>query len=310
MAKKYYGLLIVLILAYLSITFATDPDPARLTQYKLDSTQLRLILLTVAIPASAIWFAAFYGLVNVSKYAEKIKGTPDGKGFQQIARGLIVLGVGLPLTSVVNSLLNYGISKHEITQATATIITTHLTFIFPLIGFVFLFIGSHHLLTILKKAKKAVMLPEHLMGLGFVLAFISVLYTLATFTNPLREVSTVHGVRATYAMPDWLILTTIVLPYIFIWGCGLYASLQLRAYQQSVGGKVYKRSLSKLNTGLVAVIVTSIMLQFLTAASSRFAGWGIESILGLVYVLLAIIAVGYVLIALGAKGLAKLEEVT
>jgi hypothetical protein len=310
-AKKYYGLLIVLILAYLAITFATDPDAARVAQYNINATQLRFILLTVSIPASLIWLAAFYGLVNVSKYAEKIKGSPDGKGFQLIARGLIFLGIGLPLNSVISSLLNYGVSVGEISQNTATIITTHMAIVFPLVGFIFLLAGSHRLLSIIKKAKKIAAVPfEHAMGLGFVLAFVSALYVLATFTNPAREIAVAPATKPTYGIPDWLTLITIVLPYIFIWGCGLYTALQLRAYQQTVGGKVYKKSLAKLNMGLVAVILTSILLQFLTAASSRFLGWHLGSILGLIYVLLAIIAIGYILIALGAKGLAKLEEVT
>lgn len=300
-----------MILVYLLITFTTVPDPTRVAQYNINADQLRLILLTIALPATIIWFAAFYGLVNIGKYAEKIKGTADGKGFQLMAKGLIVLGIGLPLNSVITATLNYGVSVKEISQTTATIITTHTAIVFPLIGFIFLLMGSHRLLSIIKKAKKVAAVPfEHAMGLSFVLAFISALYVFATFTNPAREIAVAPATKPTYGIPDWLILTTIVLPYIFIWGCGLYTALQLRAYQQTVGGRVYKKSLAKLNMGLVAVILTSILMQFLAAASSRFLGWELGAILTLVYVLLAIIAIGYVLIALGAKGLAKLEDVT
>lgn len=309
MAKKYYSLLLILAVVYLTAVFATDPSPATIARYHTDAASVRLILVSIALPTVAIWCAAFYGLINVAKYAKKIENTPDGDGFGLLAKGVVVLGVGLPLNSAISNVLSYTVRNDHVPQATATIITTHLTLLFPLVGFLFLLLGSRQLVKIAKKKGGVPRIRDVIAGI--VLAVISMFYIIVMLSNAARTVPPAPDLKATYYMPDWLIITTIAIPYIVIWGCGFLATLRLHAYQQNVGGKIYKKALRKLNIGFILVILTSIGMQFMTAmAANLVASWSLATIALLIYFLLLIIASGYIMIALGAKELKKIEEVT
>src|SRR4051812_22837765 len=56
-----------------------------------------------------------------------------------------------------------------------------------------------------------------------IVTVISAVYVWLVFRNPFRTVSSDPLVRPTYFLPDWLIVLTIVAPYIFIWLCGSLA---------------------------------------------------------------------------------------
>ena len=303
----YYWLLVVLVLIYLATIFILKPNSATLTHYNISPNQLRMLSLAIIIPSVIIWFAAFYGWVNISKYAGKIKNSHDGKGFSYLAAGSIVLGVSMPIVGLISRLLTYLAEQQIITQALATIINTHITVLYTLVGFTLLFMGARHLLATIKKAQVP---KSHTIGVAVVLVLISVPYIIATLVNPSRAVPTGPAMTATYYMSDPWILATIVLPYILVWIFGFYAALYLHAYYQNVRGKLYRKSLMKLTVGFFVVILSTIFLQFLTAASSMIYGWSVGAVMLIVYMLIFIIAVGYVYVALGAKGLVKLEEVT
>lgn len=306
LTKKYYGLLVILATLYLIVSFTTEPNPFVLARFHMDATQFRLLSLSIALLLVLVWYAAFYGLIHLTKYANKIKDSPDGNGFRWLAAGTTVIVVGLPLNSLVSTILSRGIPIDLISQATATIISTHLAILFPLVGFFFVVIGSYKLIKTLKKVRIS---SVRLMTVTGILITISAFYIYAALHNPAREVAVPPALTATYYMQDWLIITTIIIPYIFMWTCGFYATLWLRAYEQSVGGVFYKRALKKLNKGFLIVILTSILLQFLTAAVTSIFAWQIGTIALLVYILVFIIGIGYLSIALGSKDLSKLEEI-
>jgi hypothetical protein len=303
----YYWLLAVLVLIYLVTIFALQPDSMALSHYQISALQLRLLSIAIIAPAVLIWVAAFYGMINVSTYAEKIKDTPDGNGFKYLAFGSIVIAVGMPITSLISRLLSYAAAQHTITDATATIINTHMTVAFYLVGFTLLFIGARKLLATIKTVK---ILRSRIMLVAAVLAVVCVPYIVVTLMNPSRAVPVAPATSATYAMSDAWIIATIIVPYIVTWTLGFYTALLLYEYYQNVRGKLYKKSLMKLNRGYLIVIIATIILQFITAASTSISGWGLGAVMMLFYGLLFIIAVGYLYIAFGAKGLAKLEEVT
>jgi hypothetical protein len=305
--KFYYGLLAVSVLAYLGMVLFLAADSISLARYKIDATQLRMLSLTIVVPSFAIWFAAFYSFIHVGKYTDKITSGTDGVGFSYLTRGLMVLAISMPINAVIARLLSYWVQEDMISQSAATIITTHLSLIFTLISFMLLCFGAKYLAGTVKK----VSVPRsQIIAVAVGLAILSVLYIIATLMNPSRTVPMLPAVTATYYLADPLIIVTIVIPYILLWGFGFYATLYLNFYRRNIGGKIYKQALRKLYIGFFIVIMTTVFLQFLTAAGTIISGWALGAILLLLYVLLAVIAIGYVYIALGAKDLAKLEEVT
>lgn len=304
--KIFYGLFVILTALYVVINFATEPNPLVLERFRVDAFQFRLLSLAIVLPLIAVWFAAFYGLIHLVEYARRIKDSEDGVGFRWLTAGMITIGVGLPLNSLITTLVSRGAAMDLISQATSTIISTHTAILFPLIGFFLVAVGSRKLMKSAKKPEDST-LRFAIVAAG--LAILSVLYTYTALQNPAREVAIPPALTATYYMNDLLIVTTIIIPYVLVWMFGFYAVIWLRAYERSVGGILYKKALKKLNRGLLLVILASIIIQLLTAAVTSIYAWQLGAIVLLLYLLVAVVGGGYLIIALGAKGLAKLEEV-
>jgi hypothetical protein len=110
-------------------------------------------------------------------------------------------------------------------------------------------------------------------------------------------------------LPSWLVFTTVVIPYLYVWYAGFRSVSQIFFYRQHVEGILYKSFLKYLALGFGFVVGTSIVLQFLSGVSSLLTNVSLGPLVAIVYALLIIIASGYVLIARGAKKLEKIEEI-
>jgi hypothetical protein len=117
------------------------------------------------------------------------------------------------------------------------------------------------------------------------------------------------GGPANYHLPGWLVLLTIILPYLFVWHRGSIAAFEIQWYRKHTKGLLYKRSLKLLAAGVASVIVTQIVFQFFVAVADTVGGLRLGSLLLVIYALLGVMAAGYVMIAMGAKKLQKIEEV-
>jgi len=306
MNRKVFIFLTLLVVLYLAVNFATPPNPTILLRYKMDAGQYQLMRASLAVPIILVWYAAFYGFSKLMGYARSIKQSPDGEGFMWIAYGLAVLGIGLPVNSLIATALSRAVSGGMLTQPVSTIISTHLSVGYQLASFFLIALGAWKLLKTLKKAE----FPKQSLVIGSVLlATISVFYIVAAFNNPSREVAVPPAQTATYYMNDILIFSTIVLPYIFAWVCGFFSFIAIKTYYRHVGGVLYKKALKKLNTGLLIIISLSVFLQFATAAITSIYAWLLGPLVIATQLFVFVIGIGFIYVALGAKGLAKLEEV-
>ncbi len=291
---------------YLFITFGTEVNPSVLARYKMDVFQYQLLRASFVIPLMLAWFAALYGFSHIVRYAKKIEKSRDGEGFAWVAGGLTVLALGLPLNSIISTAISRSVAVDLIEQSTATIITTHLSVGYQMVSFILIAIGAWKLLKIVKITKLPI---KSLIVSNAVLVVISGFYIFAALNNPSREVAVAPAQTATYYMNDWLIFATIIMPYIITWAAGLFAFLAIRSYHHHVNGVIYKKSLKKLNTGMAIIILTSIALQFLTAAVTAVYAWQLGALVILLQLFVFAIGYGYLCVARGAKGLTKLEEV-
>lgn len=305
MSKKLVILFALLVTLYVLVTFATPTNPAVLERYRMDAFEYQVMRAAIAVPLMVVWFVALYGFSKLLTYARSIHKSSDGEGFMWVAAGLGVQALGLPINSVIGTLLSRSVGAGLLEQATQTIITTHLTVGYQLVAFMLLAYGSLKLLKVLRKPKFP---KKNIITGAVILAGISVAYTVSALNNPSREVAVPPATTATYYMNDFLIFTTIIVPYILTWAFGVFAFIAMRTYQQDVEGSLYRKALSKLNYGILLVIGSSILLQFLTAAVTTFFAWELGSLVVLVQLLVFSIGAGFVLVAIGAKGLTKLEE--
>ena len=137
----------------------------------------------------------------------------------------------------------------------------------------------------------------------------SVFYAILVLQSPYRTVSDNPLIVPTYFLSDALIVTTVILPYVITWLYGLLAVLNIWLFGQGVKGKLYRDALRPFIIGFTIVILLSVFLQVIKLFSGFFSTLGLGTLLVIVYVLVAVIAAGNLLIADGAKRLKEFEAV-
>jgi len=295
-SKLFYSYLFFLII-YSGFTLLPAPSKIILTQYHLSATGLRLIDVTIIVLLAVIWYAGFYGYGKLRQYAQLIGKDRDGKHVVMLTRGIFLMVMWLPINSTVSAILNYIAHRHLGFVPAAAIIENYVNLVLPLAGVILISLGARGLSEIVKQR------PTY--------RAISILAAVLIYTGLVyyRLVATTAHRSSIYHMSIWLILLTLVAPYIYMWFMGLLATYEILNYRLKVAGIVYRKSWGMLAFGIGWLVVTSIGVQYLTTLSARLMHLSIYWILVIVYSLLLVYSVGFVLIALGARKLQKIEEV-
>lgn len=306
MIRKNYILYsyIVLVLLYFGIIFLTPPAAATLHRYHLTATTLRLLDVTIALPLAFIWYMALYGYARLKSYSQLIKTSKDGRQIVKITQGLMVLALGLPLSAVISAILKYIADNHAQLTGLSSVISNYVNLLFPLIAFVIISGGTRGLSELVKARPTA--RATHALILGFVVIGVGYCYfVLAAVRTP----SLAHTDNTVYHLPVWAVLLTLVVPYLYMWFIGLFSAYQIYLYNHKVAGVLYRRSWTLLAAGVGSVILTSIVLQYLTSLSDRLNRLSLGAVLLVVYILLLLLALSYGVVALGAKKLQQIEEI-
>jgi len=138
----------------------------------------------------------------------------------------------------------------------------------------------------------------------FALLFIALA---TTFTYLVVNYHTAH--HDVYYLNTGLLLTTFVIPNLFGWCVALLSAYEFGLYAKFAKGLLYRRALRQFAQGITIGITGSVAGSFL---NNTFIAAKVSHSLGalllLEYALLAFIAVGLGMIALGTKKLKKIEE--
>ncbi len=295
-SKLFYSYLLF-VLVYSGFVLLPKPNKLVLAQYHLSTTGVRLIYLTIIILLAAIWYAGFYGYTALHAYSDLIHGDKDGKQVVKLTKGIFLLALWLPVSSVISTILNYFALRHLSLMPAATIINGYVNLVFPLVGFSIIGAAARGL-SKLSGHRPHYAITNILLLFNIYIGIIY--YRLAATTADRSEI---------YHLSIWLLLTTLVAPYVYMWSVGLRAAHEIYSYRQRVAGKVYKESWRYLALGIAWLIVTSIAFQYLTVVTQRLRNLSIYWLLALIYSLLLILSVGFVLIAIGTRKLQKIEEV-
>lgn len=288
---------ITLVVAYIILTLFIPPNQAVLHQYDISSLKARILSITVVIPLVGIWFAAFYGFTKLVQYAEMIKKNKDGKHVMTIAHGLGVLALGLPANAVVSSTLNILARTNADMIAPAAIVTHYLSVAVPLIAFIIISGGTRGLVDHIKfRPSRPVVYSIFLL-----FTIVGVAYCYFIFTG--------KDVRDVYHLSLGVLTVTLIVPYLFTWFIGMFSAAESYLYSLHSPGIIYKKSWQLLSAGLGSVIFTYVLLQYITTLTNRLSRLKIGVLMLVIYGLLLLLSSGFILIALGAKKLQKIEEV-
>ncbi len=296
--EKYIWAFVALTGLYFGLYLGLPSDPEALQRYGITQTHARLLGLTIMVPLMAVFYFALYGFLRFREYADSIVKTKEGKGFSYLANSLMVLAFSLPVTSSITAVLNYIAISNPDVLPMATIVKNYIALLFPFITFLLLARGTEELVSSLKTSQSI----KHFNGIGVII--LSCFFTWLITTRPMGS-----GGEVTYYLPNWLIISTLAVPYLYMWTRGIMAIFNLRLYMQNIKGTVYKHALGYLAKGIVGIVFLSIFIQLVTTLSARLNRLSLTPILFILYILVAMYAVGYGYVARGAKKLKKIEDV-
>lgn len=294
-SKLFYSYISFLII-YSLFTLIPAPSRAVLSQYHVSAAALRIIDVTIIVLLAVIWYIGFYGYAKLRSYTQIIQTDKDGKQVTKLTTGIFILVMWLPISMVVAAVLNYFSLRHTGLLAAATIIDNYLSLLLPLAAFIFIGLGAHGLRIMVRQYISFYIIN----ALALLVFYIGAVYQHLVIVTANRN--------AVYHLPFWLIMLTIIVPYIFMWFIGLAAAYSIYCYSKKVKGIVYKKSWNFVGIGIGWLILTSMGLQYLTSLVAHLAHLSIYWTLAIVYSILIIVSLGFVLIAIGANGLRAIEE--
>lgn len=298
MKRLYIWTFVLLLAIYIGLVFVLPIDPQVLERYRLSPLKAQMLNLTVVVPIALIYLSAMYGFLRVHSYAHSIRDSKEWPYFRRIAYGLTVLGFSLPITSIFNSLSSYILlSQPQFTEEVA-IVRNYVALAFTLAAMLLIAHGARGLCNMLKRRRPALPPPSLYSSLGPI-SIASIHTWLIT--------SQTSGATASY-LPNWLLVTTLAVPYAFTWWIGLQAVSDLLRYRKRVRGVIYQLAIDSLAKGVAVIIGTSVLIRLLTTLSGPLNRLHLTPLLGLIYALIAIYAVGYGLVARGARKLRHIEE--
>ncbi len=302
--KKLTSLYVLLIVIYLLQTLAAPVSKLTLSKYHISVTQLRLLSLTIALPYIVIWSVALLGYLRLDNYIRLIQNYKDGVAFRTISRGILWLGLWLPISTILNNFFFEYYSAHQGATANLVRLNNYLNLIILFGGFWLLYKGSGQLLGLVKSRPSL----STYQTLTLVYIVFSVLYVFLTLQDVARRYPTHTVATATYYEPDWLIVLTLIIPRLLYWFIGAQAVQNIFLYRKKVKGRLYRQALNNLAMGLGGVVTVTILLRCLQSLATPLERLSLGLLLSIVYVLLILISVGYILIAKGTKRLQQLEE--
>lgn len=291
--------LVVLAWCLFAVLTLTAPEEAG-TRYHMSELNLGLLRLTVIVPIHLVWLIAVRGAAAFKGYAQAIKGSRESDGINQIANGLLWTLATLVAQSVVGSIEPFFV--HSTIAGSIIVLHDHLPAYMGLVGFMLLYIGSHQLRNVAQFTTWTRSTVWTLVGF---IAF-SVVFVLE-FATSTASSATMASRNSTSFIPLGILLFTLVLPYLAAWFMGILASVNIYKFSRSVKGILYRRALSNLVRGIVGIVAFAIAVQLITFSDQFLSNISIGFLLIVVYALIALYAVGFVFIWMGARQLERLE---
>ncbi len=300
-----YGAIIVLWSGYLLLTVLQPNTPNPLTG-SLSTFQVMLLRLSIALPYLFIWLVAFYGGLALRTYTAALADLDERHALRRVATGIFILAAGLLITTFLSSTRQLLQVRESDLVPMITILINYAYILIPLVSFSYFFTGAQGMAH--KVRADGLSFGETLTPLAGAL-MVSGTYAWLVFTNPNREMALNASTPATYSLSDPIIIATIIIPFFLSLLLGFLSLAHFTRYLKNVTGIVYKAATARFITGIFLVILGGIILQILLSLGSRLLGFGLGTILGIIYLFLAVQAGGYIFIALGSKKLTAVEQI-
>ncbi len=294
---------ILSVILYVILIFILPTNAISIRDYHLSAFEYRVILFAVALPTMATWVLAFIGYIKLRQYVDTIRKVPEGKDFGELARGYAWLAWSLPISVTLNLLLSASVNEWPHLLSASVILRNYVNLILPLIAFTIIGTASRGLVNRAKLAFSSGTVRS------IMLLFLAagVLYCFLTFQH--FDLGSLNSTNNPYYMPLWLMVLTVIIPNLYAWFIGLLAAYEITLYSQRSEGVLYRSALRMLSIGLVVIIVSFVAIQFITSVTPGVGRLVLGYRLVLTLMFRIVGAIGFVLVALGAHRLKKIEEI-
>jgi hypothetical protein len=293
----------LLAIAYVLLIFILPSSPDTRNAYHLSRLDYGIVDFAVNMPSIVVWFAAFAGSASLFKYAKVLDGTHEGEYFYHLAKGCNWLAWSLPLAALISLILSSISYKFPGFKGASIIISNYISLIFPLIAFTVISNASEKLVGNMKLRLNTIS-GRILIALFLSISVVYCYLTFSRFYNPDQ-----FGHHNPFYLPVWVMIATVIIPYLYAWSVGLTASYQITQYSKQVKGLLYRRSLQLLVSGLVTIIISLIALQYVNGIVPRVGHLVLNAKLIATIVFRLINGAGFILLTLGALKLKKIEDV-
>lgn len=285
-------------LVWLTYALLTIFGP-RVNNYDVSPTVFVLVQFSVVMPVLAIWLTAAYGAIRFKSYSRMIASSPDGRALNLVTTGLILLIVALISQTLLGVFPRYAVGQPW--QPALVFIRNHVPLIISILSLAYITLGSYSLVKLVKgnttyRRNLALVLAVYAAAAAWMAQFF--------YTNLSHTVS---GGVPNFATPGHWPFYTMAIPYLLVWGLGVISVLNIATYISNVKGAIYRSALRYLASGLMTVITFAMALQMLAFANSAVLKLSFGAIVALVYLILIVYALGFVLLAMGARRLVKIE---
>lgn len=291
---------------YALLAFILPASARTKAAYHFDDTQYHILVFVVRLPIIAVWLIALYSYIWLRRYARRIEDTPEGEGFMSITKGMKWIAWGLLLPGIASAFLSAIANVAPSFHSWSLIITNYLYMVVAVGAFIHIYKGTH-ILTLQNRIHFSTLQVRTLLA---ILAVFCVVFCvlIANKLNATAHNDWFNSYNA-YYLPNFLIWTTIVLPYVFAWFMGITAALELLLVGWNTSGVIYRRSMQLLASGLILVILSMCAMQYFRSVIPRTGHLAIGPTLITAYIIYAGSATGSILLAQGAKKLQRIEEI-
>ena len=291
-----------LALGYVILILILPPSEAGKHAYHLSSLGYRAALLAVALPSMLAWVAAFVGAARLRQFVGVVSASREGSHFEKLAGGATWLAWSLPVPSIVSLLFSTAASEWPGVHTATTIVGNYLYLILPLVGYSLMGDASRALIN-QARLKFSI---ANIRAIIFTFLAAGVLYCYLIFRR--LDLTSLGSADNIYRLPVWLVVLTIIVPYLYAWFAGLLAAYEITLFSRHTAGVLYRQALQPLVVGLTIIILSSIALQYFSSVLPVRDHLVLDSRLILTLILRLIEAAGFLLMALGATRLKRIEE--
>ncbi len=294
---------IILVVVYIVLLFILPISKDTMHTYNLTTFEFRVINFAVALPTLLVWLAAFMAYATLRQYAHSLKATAEAEHFDKLATGCAWLAWSLPVTGLFSLILSSLDSPWPGFHNASIILINYLDLLMPLIAFSVIGIASRGLVS--QANVKLSLASARIIILLFLTA--GVLYCYLTFRH--FNLNNLGSNDNPYYLPVWLMVLSVMIPYLYAWFVGLLATYEITLLSKQVQGLLYRRALQLLVGGLVIIIISSIAMQYLNGVAPRVGHLELDYKLVATVVFRIIGGAGFLVLTVGALKLKKIEEV-